>query len=177
MVMGVAGPAAAQDAAKTEISAGWQLLTAKAEGEDERDTFPKGWYVAVARNITPVIGIVGQVSGNYKTFDEEEEDFDLNIHTFMAGVRASSQGPVRGFGQFLLGGARIGASNDVDSASETDFAIQLGGGVNVTAKAPVGLRIGIDWVKVFSKDDGEVLGGSDVNGVRFTIGVVFGIGG
>jgi hypothetical protein len=174
-MIGVAHPATAQDAPKTELSAGWQLLSAKAEGEAERENFPKGWYVDVARNMTPVIGVVGQVSGNYKTF--EDDDSDLHIHTFMAGIRAGSQGPVRGFGHFLVGGARFGASDDTDSASETDFAIQLGGGVNVTGNLPVGVRIGIDWVKAFSKDDGELLGGADVNGVRFTVGVVFGIGG
>jgi hypothetical protein len=174
MVIGFATPAAAQDAPKAEISAGWQLLNVKAEGDEERENFPKGWYFDVAGNITPVIGIVGQVSGNYKTF--EEDDFDLDIHTFMGGVRVGSQGPVRGFGQFLVGGARIGASDDIDSISETNMAIQVGGGVNVTGSSAVGLRVGIDWMKVLTKDDGDILGGADVDGIRFTVGVVFGIG-
>jgi len=180
MVAGFATPAAAQDAPKAEISGGWQLLSGKAEGDPERETFSKGWYFDIAGNITPVIGVVGQVSGNYKTFEDEAfegEDFDLSIHTFMGGIRASSQGPVRGFGQFLLGGARIHGSAGTESGSQTDFAIQLGGGVNVTGNAPVGLRIGLDWLKTFAKDDSEVTEGADINGVRFTIGVVFGIGG
>jgi len=55
------------------------------------ENFPKGWYVDVAQH-------------------------DPGYHTFMAGIRAGSQGPVRGFGHFLLGGARFGASNDTHSA-------------------------------------------------------------
>ena len=95
IVIGIARPAAAQDAPKGELSGGYHFFSGKGEGDDEDwENFPKGWYVDVAGNVTNSVGFVGQVSGNYKHFDDD--DFDFKIHTFMGGVRGSSQGPVRG---------------------------------------------------------------------------------
>jgi len=176
MVVGIAIPAAAQDAPKAEISAGYNWLGAKQSGEDELEKFPKGWYADVAGNVTPMISIVGQVTGNYKTF--EDEDFKLKAHTFMFGVRASSTGMVRGFGQFLIGAAKLNGTEigGPGKASETDLAYQVGGGVNIMGSGPVGARVGLDYLRVQAKDDGELLGGESLNGFRFSIGVTFGIG-
>jgi hypothetical protein len=172
MVVGLARPAAAQP--KAEISAGYNWLGAKASGDEEMTKFPKGFYFDVAGNVTPVISIVGQVTGNYKKF--EDEDFNLKVHTFMAGVRASSPGMVRGFGQVLFGAVKLNASDGTDKASETDMGIDVGGGVNVMGSGAVGLRLGVDYLRVMAKDDGDLLGGDNLNGFRFTVGVTFGIG-
>jgi outer membrane protein with beta-barrel domain len=175
MVVGFARPVAAQP--KAEISVGYNYLQAKSSGDDTWEKFPKGWYADVAGNVTPMVSIVGQVTGNYKTF--EDEDFKLKLHTFMVGVRGSSTGMVRGFGQVLVGGAQLKGettSGPAFSASETDLAFQVGGGVNVMGSGPVGLRVGIDYLRLMAKDAGEVLDGDDVNGFRFSVGVTFGIG-
>jgi hypothetical protein len=176
MVVGYARPAAAQGTPKAEVSAGYSWFTAKASGDESWEKFPKGWYADVAGNVSDTLSIVGQVTGNYKTF--EDDDFKLKIHTYMFGVRGSSPGRVRGFGQFLVGGANLKATttDGTFSASETDLAIQLGGGVNVLGSGGVGLRLGVDYVRVMAKDDGLVLEGDGVNGFRFNIGVTFGIG-
>jgi hypothetical protein len=177
MVVGFARPVAAQDAPKAELSAGYNYLQGKSSGDDEWTKFKAGWYVDVAGNVTPMVSIVGQVTGNYKTFDDDPDgEFKLKIHTFMGGVRGSSTGSVRGYGQFLVGGARFNGSVPGFSASETDLAIQLGGGVNVMGGGPVGLRLGIDYLRIMAKEDGEVIGGDDINGFRFHVGVTFGIG-
>ena len=57
------------------------------------------------------------------------------------------------------------------------MAIQLGGGVNVMGSGNVGLRVGADYLRILAKDDGELSSGEDVNGFRFVVGVVFGLGG
>ena len=174
MVIGFATPAAAQDTPKAEISVGYNWLTAKSSGDDEWTKFPKGWYADVAGNISDTLSIVGQVTGSYKTF---EDDSTVKLHSFMAGVRGSSAGRVRGFGQVLLGGVNFKADDPVfGDFKETDFALQVGGGVNVYGSGPVGLRVGVDYLRVMAKDDGEVLGGDDVNGFRFAVGVTFGVG-
>jgi opacity protein-like surface antigen len=167
-------PVAAQDLPRADISVGYQYVNLKLSGDDSGRSFPKGWYFDVAGNVTPMVSIVGQASGNYRHFDFE--DIDIKIHSFMAGVRGSSQGRVRGYGQFLVGGASVKASDDTDSVSETDLAIQVGGGVNLMGSGPVGLRLGVDYVRVNARDDGEVLGGESLNGFRFAVGVTFGIG-
>jgi hypothetical protein len=175
MVVGFATPAAAQDTPKAELSVGYNWLGAKQSGDDEWTKFPKGWYADLAGNVSDTLSIVGQVTGNYKRFDDDEVDF--RVHTFMGGLRGSSPGPVRGFGQFLVGGVSFKAEDDFDnSASETDFGIQLGGGVNVLGSGGVGLRLGLDYLRVFGKEDSEVIGPDDINGFRFTVGVTFGIG-
>ncbi|MGH9242199.1 MAG: outer membrane beta-barrel protein [Vicinamibacterales bacterium] len=180
MVVGFAAPAAAQDTPKAEVSVGYNWLTAKASGDEEWEKFPKGWYADVAGNISDTLSIVGQVTGNYKTFEDEfeDEEFKLNIHTYMAGIRGSSPGRVRGFGQVLVGGVSIKATDELFDLEETEtnFALQIGGGVNVLGSGGVGLRVGLDYLRLFAKEDGTVLFGEDVNGFRFNVGVTFGIG-
>src|SRR5262245_16624348 len=177
MVVGFARPAAAQDTPKAEVSGGYNWLAGKSSSDEEWTKFPKGWYADVAGNVSDTLSIVGQVTGNYKTFDDDPDgDFKLKLHTFLAGIRGSSPGKVRGFGQFLVGAANFKGSVPGFSATETDFAIQLGGGVNVMGSGGVGLRVGVDYLRIMSKDDGEVLEGDDVNGFRFNVGVTIGIG-
>src|SRR5215510_3720043 len=81
MVVGVARPAAAQNTPKAEFSAGYNWLTAKSSGDEDWTKFPKGWYADIAGNISDTLSIVGQVTGNYKTF--EDDDFKLKLHTYM----------------------------------------------------------------------------------------------
>jgi hypothetical protein len=169
MIIGLATPAAAQTP-KAEVSVGYNWFGAKQSGESDWAKFPKGWYADVAGNISDTLSLVGQVTGNYKTF---EDDSTSTLYSFMAGIRGSSPGRVRGFGQVLLGGIRSSVDDVVfGESSETDFALQLGGGVNVLGSGNVGLRAGVDYIRVFT---GEDIGG-DVNGFRFNVGVTFGFG-
>ena len=170
-VIGFARPAAAQDTPKAELSLGYNWLGTKQSGEDEWTKFPKGWYFDVAGNVSDTLSLVGQVTGNYKTF---EDDATFNAHFFMGGIRGSSPGRIRGFGQVLVGGVRTKFEDPLfdESVSGTDFALQFGGGVNVLGSGGVGLRVGADYIRVFAGEDG----GSDVNGLRFNVGVTFGIG-
>src|SRR5262245_24121417 len=105
-------PAAAQTAARGEVSAGYQLLGIH-EG-DSNETFEKGWYADVTGNITRLFGVVFQVSGNYKTF-EQSDTFqgitttvagDFKIHDFMGGIRAHvrARPAITPFAQVLIGG-------------------------------------------------------------------------
>jgi hypothetical protein len=172
VVVGLARPAAAQTP-KAEVSVGYNWLAAKQTGDDEYEKFKKGWYADVAGNVTDTVSIVGQVTGNYKTF---EDDSKINIYTFMGGVRAGSAGRVRGFGQALVGGVNLKANDPLfGDFKETDFAVQFGGGVNVLGSSNVGVRLGVDYLRIMAKETGEVLF-EDVNGFRFNVGVTFGIG-
>ncbi len=174
-VIGIARPVAAQGTPKAEISGGYNYFAAKGSEDDEWTKFPKGWYFDVAGNVTQMVGIVGQVTGNYKTFEDPGGDFKLKVHTFMAGVRAGSAGRVRGFGQVLFGGMNLRGSDAFESGSQTNFAIQVGGGVSVMGSGNVGLRLGLDYLRAMAKDDGEIDDDS-FNGFRFNVGVTLGIG-
>ena len=56
-------PALAQTGAGA-LSAGWRVLNI------EEQTFTAGWYADVVGNITNTFGVVAEVAGHYKSFDE-----------------------------------------------------------------------------------------------------------
>jgi opacity protein-like surface antigen len=169
-----AKPVAAQEP-KAELSAGYQFTHAAG---DSGINFPAGWYLDVAGNVKPMFQVVGEVSGAYKTesddFDEFGTDVSLKLHTFMGGIRVGSKANAKlvPFGQVLFGGARAsgsvnasggGTSINVGSSS-TEFAMQLGAGVNAWVTNNFGIRIGADYRRILT--------GGGENEVRVVGGVV-----
>jgi hypothetical protein len=159
-VLASSRPAAAQ----VEVSGGYnflRLLDEQVEGDDKN--FAKGWYADLAVGRT--IAVVGQISGNYKTFGDL---FDFKLHSYMGGVRfggGRSRGAVP-FVQVLGGAFRTGVSGLDTDESETDRALQIGAGVNVLPAGGIGLRLGADYVRVFTEGEGA-------NVLRFGVGIVF----
>src|SRR5215510_12869938 len=119
-----AGSASAQTVPNVEVSGGYQFLNLAIEGQNE--SLPAGWYADVAGNLTPLLGIVFQVGGNYRTLDESVAlggvaatvTADVSVHEFLGGVRLNlrSNPAIVPFAQVLAGG--IHGSADV-SASAT----------------------------------------------------------
>jgi opacity protein-like surface antigen len=186
--MTLAVPAMAQSAPTVELSGGYQFLNFSSEGESE--SMPAGWYFDVAGNLTPMLGIVVQVGGNYKTFDESitvggitaSASADLKVHEFLGGVRVNSRSnaAIVPFGQVLAGA--VNASIKVNGSatlpgqppivinqedSGTNFAIEAGGGVNFGLSDNLGLRVGADYLRVFADEGGA-------NVFRFAVGIVIG---
>ena len=180
VVLGLAQPAAAQRMGKGEFSAGYQLLNLSVDGESE--SLSKGWYVDVVGNLTKMIGVAVEVGGSYKTITESATaggitataTADFKVHEFMGGIRATSRSnpTVAPFGQVLVGamngsftvsGSAPGQSFSF-SDSGTNFALQLGGGVNIGVADKVGVRIGADYVRIFEE-------GGGANAFRFGVGV------
>jgi opacity protein-like surface antigen len=184
----LAVPASAQSTPKVELSGGYQFLTFSLDGENE--SMPIGWYFDVAGNLTPMLGVVFQVGGNYKSFDESitvagitaSASLDLKVHEFLGGVRLNlrSNPAVVPFGQVLVGGingsVKVSGSTAIpgqpplafnNEDSSTHLGIQAGGGVNFALTDAVGLRAGADYLRVFAEDEGANL-------FRFHVGVVIG---
>jgi opacity protein-like surface antigen len=185
-VLAVSVPVAAQTTPRTEISGGYQFVTFSVDEESE--SLPKGWYFDVAGNVSPMLGIVFQVGGNYKTFEESvtlgggtfTATADLKVHEFLGGVRLSARDNPKlvPYGQLLVGG--INGSIDLTTTStipgvpafsqddsSTNFALVLGGGVNFGVAESVGIRFGVNYLRIFEED-----AGSNVFG--FHVGVVVG---
>ena len=183
-VLAVSVPVAAQTTPRTEISGGYQFVTFSVDEESE--SLPKGWYFDVAGNLTPMLGIVFQVGGNYKTFEESvtigggtfTATADLKVHEFLGGVRLNARNNPRlvPYGQLLVGG--INGSIELTTTStipgvpafsqeesETHFALVLGGGVTFGVAETVGLRFGVDYLRIFEEDAGS-------NVFSFKVGVV-----
>jgi hypothetical protein len=183
--LAVAVPATAQTTPRTEISGGYQFLSFAVEGQDN-ESMPKGWYADVAGNLTPMIGVVFQVGGNYKTFNESitvggltlAASADLKVHLFLGGIRinARQNSAFVPYGQVLVGAANSsvdltgtipGIPSFSQEESATNFTLELGGGVNFGLTDNTGVRFGVDYLRAFADED-------DVNAFRFHVGVVIG---
>ena len=186
IVLGFAASSRAQNVPRSEFSAGWRLLNIPNALGEEGQTLPLGWYADVAGNLTRAIGIVGDVSGNYKDFSESETqlgvnvnlDANLRVHTFMGGVRFNArQAPgFTPFAQALFGLAH--ASGKVEgqttvagrtfsinqSVSDSDFAFDASGGVNLNVSESLAVRIAAGYLRIGGTDGG--------NAFRFGVGVV-----
>jgi opacity protein-like surface antigen len=186
--MSVAVPVFGQSTPRTETSAGYQFLNFSVEGENE--SMPVGWYVDVAGNLTPTLGIVFQVGGNYKTFEQSgtiggftsAASLDLKVHNYLVGVRlnARTNPAFVPFAQVLIGGingsAKIASTTTVPGSppivfntedSSTNFLFEAGGGANFGLTNSVGLRVGADYLRIFEENAGANL-------FRFHVGIVFG---
>jgi len=150
-------------------------------------SLPVGWYVDLAGNLNRHFGVVFAMGGNYKSISESvtfgglaaSASVDLKVHEFMGGVRFSSRAnpTVVPFGQFLIGAingsAKVTASGSIagspefsfsDDVSGTDIALQAGGGMQLRLADTVGVRVGADYIRIFSVEG--------VNAFRFGVGVV-----
>jgi opacity protein-like surface antigen len=157
-----AGPAAAQTP-KAEFSAGYQFTHVPDLN------FPAGWYVDIAGNVHPMLAVVFEAAGAYKSESEQvgntTVDATAKLHTFLGGVRIASRAnpAVTPFVQVLAGAANASAGGSSTgggptvnvSDSDTQFALQAGGGVNLNVSQRWGVRVGADWRRIFVSDGGE----------------------
>jgi opacity protein-like surface antigen len=185
--LGVNAPVFAQNPPRAEISAGYQTLHI---ASDIDETLDHGWYADVAGNLSRHLAIVFQAAGNYKTVEETESfggvttnvKADLSLYEYMAGVRVNARPnpTVTPFAQFLAGAVRTSADitgsvtgggqtffASSSGESNTDAAMQIGGGLNVMMTRALGIRAGADYIVIFSE-------GEHVNGFRFAAGGVIG---
>ena len=185
LLAAAAAPAAAQGGAtpKAEVAGGYQWLHGKSE------TLKKGWFADLAVNANRAVSVDLQVDGSYDSMSDSVSSGGVNVslnanhHVYhvMGGVRFNNRKDkaATAFAHVLAGVQRQSASgtatatgsiNQTASASDavSDFAVEAGGGVNIRLGSRAGLRIGGDYIRVFS-DPG-------LNIVRVTAGVVIPIG-
>jgi hypothetical protein len=170
LALAVSAPAMAQVTPAVEIGLGYAYLR-----DDEIDeSFPLGWYADIAGNLTGSLGLVGELSGSYKTIDsgigDDTLDIHLSVHSAMGGLRLTHRGDGANFYvQVLAGGARASIEFLDESDSVTDFALQPGVGLEFGTGGSVGFRVGADYRRVFSDPEG-------VNQWRATGGFVIRVG-
>jgi opacity protein-like surface antigen len=166
VVLCLAAPASAQEDRRFDLSGGYSRgLFIDFDVDQEFH----GWLVSAAGNVRPWLGIVGELGGNYETIPFGTVDLDLSLHSFMAGARfrVLSNRRVTPFAQLLAGGVRSTISALGQSRTETRFALQPGGGVDLWFTRNAGGRVGADYRRLFGNVD-------DPNGIRFHVGIVLG---
>lgn len=122
---------------------------------------------------------------NSRTIPEfDDEKIRHDVTQFMGGIQIkdnSTDGPkVKPFGRILFGGARQtiqdsvpgGSASDVFKA--TDFAMALGGGVDIRATRRVDIRVfQFDYNPIFRRDHPQFeLSGGVQNNIRLSFGIV-----
>lgn len=146
-------------AAQSETSVGANLTFLREEG-DPGET-GAGFSVELARGIAPNVAVLGEFGLN--SFD------GATITSYLAGVRylPAVEAAFRPFVQALIGAERFSPEG---FDSESAFAFQLGGGVEVPLNDRVNFRAQYDYRR--TSYDGE-----GFNGHRFGVGVVLPLGG
>jgi hypothetical protein len=149
-----------------ETGIGWSILRDSLLGDVGLDaTSFVGWNTSFAGNLTPWMGLVGDVGGNYKNV----LGVNLRLHTFLGGVRVTGRsefGRINPFGQVLAGLVQSSASySGLGISSGNDFAIQPGGGVDIGLSDSIAVRMQFDYRTIF--DEGERF-----NEIRFMPGIV-----
>jgi hypothetical protein len=198
VVLGISLPAAAQNVPVIEVSGGYKYLRGTPPGPPTRATlggtpatpgpprtsavsYPNGWYLDLGIN-TPkpktLIAIVGQIGMSRKTID----GWEGNTREFMGGVRLNIRKIRRTvvFGQFLAGGTNSKFGNVHVATGGFDewtvfFTEQLGGGVSMMVHEKVGLRLGVDYLRVHGKHDSTILN-TGFNMIRVAAGIVLPFG-
>jgi hypothetical protein len=146
----------AQDVPKVEGFIGGSVMNIDTPGFK---LTPFGWQGSVNGNVHEVVGIVGEVSGNYRKGNK--------IHSFLGGVQFTKRAEKTA----VFGQIKAGFLNFKDAtSSDNNFQMGFGGGVDWLINDKVSFRvIQIDWLPV--KNDGTG-GGWTKNITRAGIGIV-----
>jgi hypothetical protein len=157
-----------------EIAAGYSYLWDDTFPESD-GSYPLGWILSGCANLNRKIGVVGEVSAQYKSQDALAElgaplNVDLGLLGVHAGLRYTHRTAlVTPYVQALAGVTR----SSVDLAGlrtvEDDFSIQPGAGLVVRLSDSVGLGLGGDYRLVFGEENQR-------NQFRLHADLVFGIG-
>jgi len=126
-----------------------------------------GFFVSVANNVNPWAGLVLEGSGHYFRDIANIPSFNGDIYTLGLGPRFTARtGTLAPFAQFLVGAAYFRASAMNADATDWDFLLQPGGGLDVVLSDRFAVRVGLDFPTVFDS------GVTDTH-VRFSVGATF----
>ncbi len=202
VLVGLLAPLMAQDYPKAEVFGGYQYLRFNDVGGcGYSNGFGcptinfNGWDASVTGFFTKYLGVTGDFSGAYGSFNETgtfdgvtgKVNFPTHVYTFTGGpVIAYREGKINPFVHALFGGAHASVSASESgvsvSATKNVFAMLIGGGVDLRATKFISVRlVDADWL-YYHYSSGAVtpLGqslsyksGSGTGNVRISTGVVF----
>ena len=135
---------------RVEVSGGWSYA------HEPEVSIPAGWYASGGGYLNNWLGIVGEVSGHYKTISEFGIDVKTSMHLFGAGPKFAYRRNPRftPYVQALFGGGRAKAS--VLSFEETlsGFSYQPSGGVEINnSSGSLGVRVAVGRAGIRSEGE------------------------
>jgi hypothetical protein len=162
-------------AALTEATANAQTLKGEAAGGyaylHQTDlSVPGGWFASAGASMNNWFGLVGDVSGHYRTETVGIANVKTRLHTFVAGPKFMYHANrVTPYITLLAGGAHVSTNattaSVTNTVSDTRFDAQTGVGVDLYAMRNLGVRVGLseDYIHVNNEWNKQV---------RFMTGVV-----
>jgi opacity protein-like surface antigen len=202
LILGCVPPAIAQsdDGSRVEFFAGYSVLKINYEAEpiDPRTQTPvivafagkqtlHGFNASATVRLIKGFGLTGDFSGHFKTnrvADVLGGTISNHIRVFnvLGGpqYRFGRGSRVTPFVRALAGIANtrsrleVPSLNSTDTSSSTDFALAIGGGVDVRVSEHVDLRVfQVDYNPIFLSSTNELgFGNTRADNVRFSFGVV-----
>jgi len=170
VVLSAAGPARAQPDVRADAAGGYSALSASS------GSMPVGWFVSATYNFNEVIGIAGEISGNYgwPASPVVNVSTSINEYSFLAGPRLvlAAADKQAGYAHFLIGAAIASATgsgtfgrNSVSTtASDTAICYVPGLGYDVEFRDNTALRVEANYRLVTAN--------GSVNEFQFFVGVV-----
>jgi opacity protein-like surface antigen len=134
-----------------------------------------GWVGSAMGNVNDWLGIKGEVGGNYS------DSISSDSHSFLAGPQITFRSTrlVTPWAHFLVGVQRNqtsfriltfpGGTPFLATGTNSDFALQPGGGIDYWFQPHLGLRLGADYRRAFRENGG-------LNYFRLQAGIVFRFG-
>jgi opacity protein-like surface antigen len=158
--------AVAEDAPKAEVFGGYSYVRCDT-GVSDITCNLNGWNASLAFNAPKIVGVVADFGGAYGTVD----GIDTKAHTFLFGPKfAVRKEKVTPFVQALFGVMNLKSSiSGLGSASENDFAMALGGGLDFNMGKKIAIRVAPDYL--LTRSEGE-----SFNNFRLSAGIVFKLG-
>jgi opacity protein-like surface antigen len=193
--------AAAQsdDSPRVEFFAGYSVLRTRYEAEQPNPPMPvivafpgkqtlNGFNVSATGYLTQGFGLTGDFSGHFKTNSVPDPlggniETKIRVFNILGGpqYRFHNNSRVAPFVRILAGvahtraGLEVPSLNSSDTASSTDFALAIGGGLDIRVNDRIDLRVfQADYNPTFLSDRNELgFGNTRADNVRFSFGVVF----
>jgi opacity protein-like surface antigen len=151
LLLAISSSSAVAQEPHVEFSGGYSLLHVNSASSN----LPIGWFgsgggrVALGKFRKDWFGLVGEVSGNQKTFNPLGFELGLTALSVMGGAKfvAHEWNELTPFAQFVVGIAREGVHSEAlqINGSMTHFAYQPGGGVDVGVTSRYAVRAGVNW--------------------------------
>src|SRR4051812_28450749 len=120
-------------------------------------SIPAGWFASAGASMNNWFGIVGDVSGHYRSETEGVFGVKLRRHTFVAGPKFMYRANrLTSYFTLLAGGARVSTTVTALPArnpfTATRFDAQTGAGLDVEASRNLGVRVGVSEDYVHGSD-------------------------
>lgn len=160
----------ASDPARVEVFGGFQYFRANSGFDvSAAENFNlNGWNASLTGYFNRYLGLTADFSGAYGSPEFLGVPIHTKYHTFMVGpvFRLANPSPFTPYVHALAGGARLNGEVSGSSASETDAAWAVGGGLDLDMGRFLSLRLGqIDYLQ-------SRVSSTTQNNIRYSGGVV-----